>query len=182
VEAVAGLALGAGILGLAYAIVVMGTVAAVREAEAGRDVSPLGAYRIVREHLGDLLIARAKAVAIVILLGVTIVGLPWAINRAVHWLFLEQAILLDGYDRRQAPGVSRGAVRGSWWRVFAISSVLNFIGLATGLIVVTPILLFTTMPLGWVNAISSLVYVSVAPFVALSYTFLYFDLRARVAA
>jgi len=178
VEAIAGLALGIAVFGLAYAFVVSGVVAALRETEAQRPVSALGAYRIVFEHLARLAIARARAVATVVLLSISVVGIPWAVNRAVRWLFIEQAILLDGADRRVAPRLSSDAVRGHWWRVFAISSLLNFVGLATGLLVVTPILLFTTVPLGWVNAMSSAIYVAVAPFVALAYTLLYFDGRA----
>jgi hypothetical protein len=111
---------------------------------------------------------------------VSIIGIPRAIRRAVQWLFIEQAVLLDGATRENAADASAEAVRGDWWRTFAIQAVLLGFGALTSLIVVTPIMLFATqVPLDTVNAISSLLYILIAPFVGLALTLLYFDVRAR---
>jgi hypothetical protein len=175
--------LGASVFGLAYVIVVAAVIAAVREIEAGRAISPLRAYRVVIEHVGALLRARLRAVGIVLGLTLTVVGIPWAIWQSVRWLFIEQAVLLDGATAQEAPRRSAAAVRGDWWRTILIASVLLAIGLITSLLVVTPIMLFATqVPLDVVNALSSLIYIFVSPFVALALTLLYFDVSGEGSA
>jgi hypothetical protein len=180
VDAVLGLVVGSAVFGIAYVIVVVGVIAAVREIEAGRPVSPLRAYRVAWDHAGDLVRARLRATLILIGLAISIVGIPRAIRRGVDWLFIEQAILLDNATKESAADASADAVRGDWLRTFAIQCVLLGLGALTSLIVVTPIMLFATqVPLDTVNAISSLLYILIAPFVGLSLTLLYLDVRAR---
>ena len=54
--------------------------------------------------------------------------------------------------------------------------ILLVIGIAAGPIL-TFALIFTTLPLFWINVIGSLVFALLIPFVALGGTFLYFDLQ-----
>jgi len=183
VEVVIGIAVGAVVFGLAYIVVIAGVVAALREIEGERSVSPLRAYKVVVRQLKDLIGARLRALVIVIGLSITVVGVPWAIKRSVSWLFIEQAVLLDDVESREAGAASTSAVRGDWLRVSAIAALLLGIGLLTSLIMVTPIMLFATqVPLQAVNAISSLIYIVLSPFVAISFTLLYLDGRARTAS
>ena len=125
VEALLGLAVGTAVFGLAYIVVITGVVAAIREAEEERNVSPWGAYRVAFRQIRDLAPARLRSLAIIIGLSATIVGVPWAIKKAVQWLFIEQAILLDGAPRRKAAAASAEAVRGNWLRVFLIQTLAD---------------------------------------------------------
>jgi len=180
VDAALSLLAGTIVFGFAYIAVTAAVTAAVAEIEAGRPASPLSAYAGVWERFGDLFRARLRSLAIIIGLAITVVGIPWAIKRSVDWVFIEQAVLLDGEDRSSALQASAGAVRGDWLRVAAINLLLLAVGALTPLLVVTPLLLLTTaVPLDAINTISSAIYIFLAPFVALSLVLLYFDVRTR---
>jgi hypothetical protein len=179
-EIVLAIALGAAVFGIAYLVVVAGVVAAVADIEAGRPTSPMQAYRRAARNAGKLVRARARAIGIVFLLTISLVGIPWAVRRAVDWLFIEQAVLLDSASWREAAPQSKRAVAHDWWRTLAISALLAGIATLTSLIIVAPILLFATeVPLEALNLMSSLIYIALAPFVALSLTLLYFDISLQ---
>jgi hypothetical protein len=74
-----------------------------------------GAYRYVFQRLKPLLAAFFRSVLISMLFALTIVGIPWAINRIVRWLFVLQAVLLDNQPGEPALAFSSDAVKGHWW-------------------------------------------------------------------
>ncbi len=107
----------------------------------------------------------------VILMAITIIGIPFAFYFGVRWSFLSQAVVLDGAGPRAALSRSSDLVHGQWWRVLGISLV---IGLITG-IASTVLGALNVIPVLGAIAASTLA----APLSPIAQTLLYYDLRAR---
>ncbi|MGH2586086.1 MAG: hypothetical protein ACRDJE_14330 [Dehalococcoidia bacterium] len=167
---------------LAAFVFVNGTVAAVLgEIEAGRRPGILDAYRMVWRHLGPLVWAAIKVLAIVTLLLITVVGIPFAINRLIRWLFIAQAIVLDGADSRTALSASAHVVAGRWWRTCFMAIVLGIVGTLTGPVVAIIALVLLRTSADAANLISSAVYALVLPLVFIALTQFYQGLKLRRA-
>lgn len=171
------LALGALQMGFAYWLVIAAVTAAMGVLDAGRRVGVGEAYRLVWDRLWTLLRARLRALVVIVLLSLTLVGIPWALRRAVNCLFLEHAILLEGQDARGAAKGSTDLVRGSWWRVLGVTSVLLAIGLGIGPLVGIGLVLLTSASLAFINLVTALIYLAFIPWVAVGFTMLYYDLK-----
>ncbi len=79
---------------------------------------------------------------------------------------------------RESFRASSELVRGRWLRTARVILIFYVIGIATGPIL-TFALIFTALPLFWINVIGSLVFALLIPFTALGGTFLFFDLSVR---
>ncbi len=169
----AALAIG-GIQQLASVLVVGPAVLVVfREIERGRRPTVRGTLRGVRERFALMVRALLRPTVTVFLLAITIVGLPWAIQRAVRWTFVPHTVLLDGVAPDAAAVASAEAVKGRWWRTAGTNIALGILGSAPG--PVLGIILMVTMAagVGFVNALSSLIYAAVLPFSILGSAVLY---------
>ena len=69
-------------------------------------------------------------------------------------------------------------MRGRWLRTARVILIFYVIGIAAGPIL-SFALIFTALPLIWINVIGSLVFALLIPFTALGGTFLFFDLSVR---
>jgi hypothetical protein len=112
------------------------------------------------------------------LLAITLVGLPFAINKYVAWSFVKQEILFHDRGIREAFHGSADLVRGRWWHTVRFTAFLFLLTAATGPIL-TFALIFTNLSLIWVNLLGSLIFALLIPYVALGETLLYLDLQAR---
>jgi hypothetical protein len=163
-----------GIQQLASVLVVGPAVLVVfREIEHGRRPTVRGTLRGVHDRFALMVRALVRPTGTVFLLAITVVGLPWAIQRAVRWTFVPHAVLLDGVAPGAAPKASAEAVRGRWWRTAGTNIALGILGSAPG--PVLGIILMVTMAAGvdFVNALSSLIYAAVLPFSVLGTAILY---------
>jgi len=172
----------AGIINLAQAAVGLlagaAILAGLADLEAGRSPDFSRAYDAAFARFWTLLGAILRVVAIVLLLAVTIVGLPWAIRQGIRWLFIEQAVMLEGANASEALRHSSDTVIGSWWRTLGISLVLGVIAGVPGGIIAAVFSLAPVLVSGTVNAVVS---AALLPFAAIATTLLYFDLRVRRA-
>ena len=120
------------VLGLAQTAVnllaVAALVASLADIDQGRPADFSHAYDVAFERFWTLAGAILRVVGIVLALAVTIIGIPWAIQRIVRWLFVEQAVMLDGTSARAALSFSADAVTGQWWRTLGIALVIGIIG------------------------------------------------------
>ena len=82
------------------------------------------AYQAVFSRFWTLFGASLRAGFHILLLSITIIGIPWAIQRVVRWLFIHQAVIFDGTSARAALSYSADAVAGRWWRTLGIAIVL----------------------------------------------------------
>jgi hypothetical protein len=112
------------------------------------------------------------------LLAMTIVGFPFAINKYVAWSFVKQEILFEGRGVRESFHASADLVRGRWWHSVRLLAFLFVLTAVAGPIL-TFALIFTNLPLVWVDLLGSLIFALLIPYVALGETLLYLDLRAR---
>jgi hypothetical protein len=153
-------------------------VAAIADIDAGRQPDFSRAYDAAFARFWTLLGAILRVVAVVLLLAITIVGIPWAIRQGIRWLFVEQAVILEGKNASDALRLSSDTVIGSWWRTFGISLLIGIIaGVPAGIVAA----LFSLAPVLVSGTVSAVVSAALLPFAAIATTLLYFDLRARKA-
>jgi hypothetical protein len=161
---------------IVYWMVATGSIAALARIERRRPNTPLEDYSDVLRQFWGLAIARLKALGIVVLLVLSVIGIPWAIWNGARWAFIEETILLDGTSSGQARAASGRAVSGHWWHTFLCLLVFSGLGYLTGPAVGIALLLLTSLPVSLVNLVSSGVFAAVVPFVAIGQALLYLNL------
>ena len=109
---------------------------------------------------------------------ITIVGIPFAFNKYVAWSFVKQEVLLQDRGIRESFHGSADLVRGRWWHTVRFTLFLFVLATVTGPIL-TFALIFTNLPLIWVDLLGSLIFALLIPYVAIGETLLYLDLQAR---
>ena len=178
---VAGLAFS---LGLIFTVVALtfvqaATAYAMAAVDRGQHVTALGAYKYALKKLGTLFGWVVFAAVVVVVLELTVVGIPLAAWLIVRWSLLAQVVVLD--DRTSPGPLRRSAalVRGHWWRVALFTVVVAGIGLLLGPVVGGLLLLATSAAFNVINLITALVYTVTMPFVAIATTYLYYDLNTR---
>ena len=65
-----------------------GAVEYLDETDKGNEIAPAEALDRAQDNLGALIGATLRAYVIVLLIGCTLIGIPWAIARAIRWVFL----------------------------------------------------------------------------------------------
>jgi hypothetical protein len=163
---------------VAQALVSAIAIVVVREAMASREVGFLQALRGVRERFWRVVGAQLLATLGVFLLAITVIGLPWALWKLVGWAFVQEEVIFTDKSLRESFRESSELVRGRWLRSARVILIFYVIGIATGPLL-TFALIFTALPLIWINVIGSLVFALLIPFTALGGTFLYLDLSVR---
>ena len=163
--------------GLLFLIVTPAVIAATADIAAGR--TP-GFRRSLREgfaRIPRLVWTFVRGGVVVLLLTISIVGLPWAANRSVRWMFGSQAAVLTGERGKTALDDSSGAVRGRWWQAAANGAVLAFLGGMPGVVIGLLLLVFARFPVDAANSVASLVYALMQPFAIAGLTLLYLRWR-----
>jgi hypothetical protein len=163
---------------IAQALVAAVVIVVVREALRDRDVGFVAALRGVRERFWRVVLAQLLATLGVLALALTVIGLPFALWKLVGWSFVQQEVLFTDKSFRESFRASSELVRGRWLRTARVVLVFYVISVAAGPLL-TFALIFTALPLIWINMIGSLVFALLIPFVALGETFLFLDLSVR---
>jgi hypothetical protein len=161
-------------------VVVPAVLEIYRAIERGERVTPRRMLRGVHGHFRPMLRAAGKPIGKVVLAQLTVIGLPWAIERWVRWGFVAQAVVLDEVPPAEAPARSAAAVKGRWWRTAATLLVLAIAGAAPGPLLGITLMVTESRALSDVNAISSLMYAVLLPFSILGSTILYRQRQGRV--
>lgn len=151
-------------------------LAALGEIDAGRLPEFSRVYDVAFARYWALVAALLRALFHVLLFYVSILGIPWAIQRSVRWFFTPQAVILDSTSARAALSYSADAVQGSWWRTFGIAIVIGIIG-AIPISIITG--LFTLAPPLIASSVAATMNAVLLPFYLTAMTLLYFDLKAR---
>jgi hypothetical protein len=143
------------------------------ELSAGRSPTIRDALTALVAHARPLLGGLARAVAIVVVSFVTIIGIPFGIHRLVSYQFFTQAVMLEDLDG--AAALRRGVrlVRGRWWRT---AIVLGLISLTFTIVVSTiaMALLIVARPPFWaLSLFITFAELLVVPVVAIASTLLY---------
>jgi hypothetical protein len=163
---------------IGFAVVAAVVIAFVRGLERGQSPGFVAAYRGMLDRFWRVVLAQLAASLLVFALALTIVGIPFAIWAYVAWQFVQQEILFEDKPVREAFRGSTRLVRGHWWETVRVAGFLWLISVVTGPLLGFA-LIFTALPLVWINALGSLVFALLLPFVAVGRTLLYFDLAVR---
>ena len=165
------------------------------DAILGRPLDVGAACRFALERTLSLIWAGFLIGLVVVLLGITIIGIPFAIYLGLGWSLVYQAVLIERLGGRAAMRRSSGLVSGYRWRVFAIGLLLTIlvsilvsipttlVGVATG---VSAAVSKSSGVMGIAQVVNSLVSAAAqALFGSLNWittTVLYYELRVRKEA
>jgi hypothetical protein len=159
-------------------VVTPAVIQAIGDIAAGRQP---GVWRSLREgfrKLPDYLWTLVRGLVVVLALAITVIGIPWAVNRFVRWMFGEYVAVLEGIRGKMALDRSASAVKGHWWQTAANLSVLSFLGAAPGIIVALLLMILVRLPLDAANSVASLVYAVAQPFAIAGFALLYLRWKA----
>jgi hypothetical protein len=161
---------------LGAAIVIGASAVALSRLAQGEVPRVRDVYRAVAARFWRLLSAFFRGAAMVIVLALTLIGIPVAIERTARWALFPQVCLLR--DPADPPlRTSASLTRANWWRTFILTSVMTLPALALALLVGTLFLLFVpSAPVYTVELVSSLVFALAYPYVGIATTLLYYDL------
>jgi hypothetical protein len=165
------------ILGLA--VVQAATACALVAIDQGRTIGPVRAYRIALANLGSLFGAVAFVVAVWLLLGATVFLLPVAVWLAIRWSLVAQVVELEDLPARAALRRSAELVRHRWLRVASLVGVGAVLALALGPFLGALLILVSDAPLALLNVVAGIVYALTMPFLSLTTSYVYFDVRTR---
>jgi hypothetical protein len=164
-------------LPLASAVIAAVVIVAVGQVAEHGTTGFAAAYRGMWRRFKRVVGAQLLATLVLIAMAITIVGIPFAAWKYVGWLFVQQQILFEDKHLREAFRGSSQLVRGRWWYTLRVAAFFWLIGTIAGPILGF-VLIFTYMPLLLINAIGSLVFALLIPYVAIGQTLLYYDLEA----
>jgi hypothetical protein len=179
IEGAVALFVGSLVHGLAPILVGAATTLVMRELDQEGRASLGAVFRGLRGELWRLAALAFGALLVVALLAVTVIGLPYAVKKAVDWAFVQQVAAFEGRRGREAFRRSRSVVRGHWWRVAAITSVLLLVLVVTGPLTGVVIIFVTDAPLATINFFGTLLFALVLPFTSVAVSLLYLDLASR---
>jgi hypothetical protein len=166
---------------LAMPIVTAAVIAFMRNLDRGESIGPRAVWGAVFRRVWRLIAVELLANIVVIVLMITIIGIPYALKKFVDWQFVQQEVLFQDRSIREALRGSTRVVRGGWWHCGGVALTLWIIGQIPG-----PLLgfglIFTTVSAGAVNVIAAVAFALTLPYVGIGRTLLYFDLQARTAA
>ena len=141
----------------------------------------LAAWKLTVSRLWRLIAVQLLAAVLVLLLLITIIGIPYGIRKFVDWQFGQQEILFRDRSIRQALRGSARTVHGHWWHTAAVAVTFWLFSEVPGPLLGFA-LLFTTLPIRSVDLFGSVISTLLVPVVGVGRTLLYFDLAARRAA
>lgn len=154
-----------------------GSIEYLDETDKGNSILPAEALDRAQDNLGPLIGASLRAGVIVLLMAITLVGIPFAINRFVRWIFLAQVIMIEGLRGQAVLARSSDLVAGRWRNTFGRLIVVALIVqipvqfLQSALMEAAPGVVGTLL----VGA-TGFIYV---PFGIIGISLMFFDLKAR---
>jgi hypothetical protein len=163
---------------IAYTLVAAIVIVFVRELMRGRRAGVRDSLRGMLARFWRVVAAQLMVTFALLLLLLTVVGIPIAAWKYVSWLFVQQEVLFTDKSIREAFRGSSELVRGRWWHTVRVAGVLWLLSIAAGPILGFA-LIFADFPLFWINVIGSVVFALFIPYVAVGQTLLYFDLQVR---
>ncbi|MGB3329891.1 MAG: hypothetical protein WBA46_13100, partial [Thermomicrobiales bacterium] len=111
--------------------------------------------------------------AIVILLTLTVIGIPFALYRATQWAYSAHAIVLDGAGVRNARHISRNVIKGDWLRTIGMASLVTYVAGLPGPIIGILLIIVFKVPIEVAGTISSLIYAVIYPITIITSTLYY---------
>lgn len=140
------------------------------------------AIRLVARRWRSLATTLLRAIVVVGLLLISVVGIPWGVRQLVRYQFLAQTVALEGRSGAGALARSSELVRGRWWHTAVVVALLNgAIALASTGVGLILLVVLQRLPLWAFSGLVSLVSVLLVPMLAIAQTYLYGDAVAEHA-
>ena len=165
---------------LGISLVQAATACALVHIDEGGSIGPVDAYRRALTQVRPLLGGIGIAVAIWVVLGLTVLLLPVAIWFAVRVSLLAQVVELEDASAVTALRRSSALVRGRWWRVASLVGLGSLIPLAVGPLLGAVLILVLDAPFGLANLVAGVINALAMPFIALVTAYVYLDARTRL--
>ena len=164
---------------IGYAVISGAVIVYCRELEAGRAPGPIDSFRGLRDRFWRVALSDVAATLVVLMLALTVIGIPLAIWKYVQWQFVQQEVVYDDRSITEAFRASAARVRGHWWYTARVVVFLWLLGIVAGPILGFA-LIFANFSLVGIDLLGSIVFVLLLPYFALARTLLYLDLAAEV--
>jgi hypothetical protein len=124
--------------------------------------------------LRNLVLTVVRGAVIVVVLLLSVVGIPWAIRQLVRYQLAPHAVALEGEPSKQALRRSSQLVSGHWWWtaivITAIQLSIGIAGIGAALLILVTV---TAIPLWLFNVLSSLIYVVLVPVAGAAMAYVY---------
>jgi hypothetical protein len=172
-----------GVGGLFASVIATAVVAVIlSEVDAGRQILAGQAYRRVLRRIGPLTKGMVTELGMALALTITVVGIPFAIQRFIRWSLFAEACMLDDLSATDSLRRSSLLVARRWWRTFGFTAFIDVVAILSGPLLGVGLLLLTDHSLNFINLAAALVYTFTVPYAAIQLTLYYFDLEARGVA
>jgi hypothetical protein len=166
---------------LVMPVVSAAVIVFMRNLDRGQPIGLRPVWGAVFRRLWRVIAVEVMVNLLVLVLFLTVIGIPYALKKFVDWQFVQQEVLFEDRSIREALRGSTRVVKNGWWHCSGVALTLWVIGQVPG-----PLLgfglLFTTVSAGAVNVIAAAAFALTIPYVGIGRTLLYFDLQARAAA
>ncbi len=93
----------------------------------------------------------ATELGTVLLLTITVVGIPIAIHRFIRWSLFAEACMLDDLSATDSLRRSSVLVRGRWWRTLGFTVLVDVLTVLSGPLFGVALLLLTDRSLNFIN-------------------------------
>ena len=124
--------------------------------------------------------ALARATAIVGLLTITVIGIPWAIRQLVRYQFLAQTTMLEGLRPTAALKRSSELVAGRWFHTAVVVILLGaLVSLTNAVVGLLLLVILVGLPLWLFSILIATAAALVIPFSAIGNVMLYGDAKAE---
>ena len=183
----------------------VGLTFASAQAYLGRHITARIAFRQVKLRFWNLFGSSLLYWLVAVLLGITIIGVPFAIYFLTRWGFYVQAVMVEETSATKAFRRSGELVKGEWWHVFGIMFAIQLLSLMIDLILIASTTLIFALSgisgeidlletirrtiwephgeiegiLHLLHAIHTAIDALIMPITAIGFTLLYFDRRIR---
>ena len=159
-------------------IIEMSITVSLREMADGKSPSIPDVFRGAVASFWTVIFARLRATLYVVGLVLIVVGIPWAIQRSVAWLFTEQMVIVEGRRPSESLGASRALVKGRWFRTLGFIMVSAFLLIVPPTVIAVAMLLLASPPTSdTIYLVTGLLYgLLLAPMFSISKVLYYFAL------
>jgi Vacuolar protein sorting-associated protein 62 len=164
---------------LVLALVGAPIVAVLRRIDAGERATPWAAFREVVPLLPRLLWVEVLGVLAMVGLALTLIGIPYAIKKAVDWTFAGQEIVFRRCKAREALSGSSRRVRGRWWAIAGVNVAIFFLGAMLAPLIAAFLIMFSDFPLWTINALGVALFGLALPYMVTTLTLLYLEPREQ---
>jgi hypothetical protein len=155
-------------------------IAYIRNLERGQDTRLFATTGAVLRRFWRLLAVKLLIFVTLILLAITIIGIPIAVIKFIDWQFAQQEILFEDRSIRDSMRGSTRLVRRHRWHTGTVAAALWVLSQAPA-VLLGAAFIFTSIPAADINLIGAIVYALLVVYVSTGRTLLYLDLAYRHA-